>query len=91
MSNPKIQKWLPVVIEVAKMIAEKVRKGEWTMRFRKETKEQILALDGNLNQIKDFIEAQKNVNEGLLEEIELLKNEIVKLKGATVEEIADVD
>lgn len=91
MSNPKIQKWLPVVIEVAKMIAEKVRKGEWTMRFRKETKEQILALDGNLNQIKDFIEAQKNVNEGLLEEIELLKNEIVKLKGGTVEDVQDVD
>ena len=91
MSNPKIQKWLPVVIEVAKMIAEKVRKGEWTMRFRKETKEQILALDGNLIQIKDFIEAQKNVNEGLLEEIELLKNEIVKLKGATVEDVQDVD
>ena len=91
MSNPKIQKWLPVVIEVAKMIAEKVRKGEWTMRFRKETKEQILALDGNLNQIKDFIEAQKNVNEGLLEEIELLKNEIVKLKGVTIEDVQDVD
>lgn len=91
MSNPKIQKWLPVVIEVAKMIAEKVRKGEWTMRFRKETKEQILALDGNLIQIKDFIEAQKNVNEGLLEEIELLKNEIVNLKGATVEDVQDVD
>ena len=91
MSNPKIQKWLPVVIEVAKMIAEKVRKGEWTMRFRKETKEQILALDGNLIQIKDFIEAQKNVNEGLLEEIELLKNEIVKLKGGTVEDVQDVD
>ena len=91
MSNPKIQKWLPVVIEVAKMIAEKVRKGEWTMRFRKETKEQIMALDGNLIQIKDFIEAQKNVNEGLLEEIELLKNEIVKLKGGTVEDLQDVD
>lgn len=91
MSNPKIQKWLPVVIEVAKMIAEKVRKGEWTMRFRKETKEQILALDGNLIQIKDFIEAQKNVNEGLLEEIELLKNEIVKLKGGTVEDDQDAD
>ena len=91
MSNPKIQKWLPVVIEVAKMIAEKVRKGEWTMRFRKETKEQIMALDGNLIQIKDFIEAQKNVNEGLLEEIELLKIEIVKLKGGTVEDLQDVD
>lgn len=91
MSNPKIQKWLPVAIEVAKMIAEKVRKGEWTMRFRKETKEQILALDGNLNQIKDFIEAQKNVNEGLLEEIELLKNEIVKLKCGAVEDVEDVD
>lgn len=91
MSNPKIQKWLPVVIEVAKMIAEKVRKGEWTMRFRKETKEQILALDGNLIQIKDFIEAQKNVNEGLLEEIELLKNEIVKLKGGTVQDEQDAD
>lgn len=91
MSNPKIQKWLPVVIEVAKMIAEKVRKGEWTMRFRKETKEQILALDGNLIQIKDFIEAQKNLNQGLLEEIELLKNEIVKLKGGTVEDVEDAD
>ena len=91
MSNPKLQKWLPVVIEVAKMIAEKVRKGEWTMRFRKETKEQILALDGNLIQIKDFIEAQKNVNEGLLEEIGLLKKEIVVLKGGTVEDIVDVD
>lgn len=91
MSNPKIQKWLPVVIEVAKMIAEKVRKGEWTMRFRKETKEQFMALDGNLIQIKDFIEAQKNVNEGLLEEIELLKKEIVALKGGAVEDIADVD
>lgn len=91
MSNPKIQKWLPVVIEVAKMIAEKVRKGEWTMRFRKETKEQILALDGNLIQIKDFIEAQKNVNEGFLEEIELLKNKIFKLKGVNVEDMQDAD
>jgi hypothetical protein len=91
MSNPKIQKWLPVVIEVAKMISEKVRKGEWTMRFRKETKDQFQSIDGNFIQIKDFIEAQKNVNEGLLEEIELLKNEIVKLKGGTIEEVQDVD
>lgn len=91
MSNPKIQKWLPVVIEVAKMIAEKVRKGEWTMRFRKETKEQFQSIDANFIQIKDFIEAQTLLNEGYAEKIEELENEIVKLKGGTIEEVEDVD
>lgn len=91
MSNPKIQKWLPVVIEVAKMIAEKVRKGEWTMRFRKETKEQFQSIDANFIQIKDFIEAQTLLNEGYAEKIEELENEIVKLKGVTIEEVEDVN
>ena len=91
MNNPKIQKWLPVVIEVAKMIAEKVRKGEWTMRFRKETKEQFQSIDANFIQIKDFIEAQTLLNEGYAEKIEELENEIVKLKGVTIEEVEDVD
>lgn len=91
MSNPKIQKWLPVVIEVAKMIAEKVRKGEWTMRFRKETKEQFQTIESNFIHVKDFIAAQKELNEGYAEKIQELENEIVKLKGSTVEEVQDLD
>ena len=80
---PKINvaKWLPIIEQIAKMIAEKVRKGEWTMRFRKETKEQFIVLDGHLVQIKDFIEAQTELNKALAEDVEELKAEIKALKG----------
>jgi len=81
MPNINVAKWLPIIEQIAKMIAEKVRKGEWTMRFRKEMKEQFIVLDGHLVQIKDFIEAQTEFNKALAEDVEELKAEIKALKG----------
>ena len=81
MSKPNIQELIAIAVKVAAFIAEKVKSGQWSGRFRKNTREQLAAQSEALDTLAEAVQTGAEIQAQLYLHIRDLENRLSEVES----------